>query len=413
MLADTANQIAALSANADIAEVASLATKALLERAVEGIDGDAPGLVLSAQQLVNFRKYEMAALALPTTLDDVVNYLGYETGGGGGLEASDFLQTFSMLHKHALQWNPLKRQISSLATTLEIFGKKMAIWNGACKELLAEVKISFVDMPGAAPQTFAALKASGHSVNLHNHSEWQIEADSAHITSQELALLIRELFDEVSHKVVEATYLEQQIAEYANELNNHIQPALSLKKKLILKKQESTDLAPLVTKIDRRAEEIKKYDTAYKAGVNTALSQTFAGFGPLAGIYLGVRADTLRQERNKMMAHQESDLADLQAARTVESALITVLYRLQQLELLVADAQLSVEHLNFMWSSIVSYATASQDATQTITDTISLVTFERRFNFVCAPWESVVENSRRLLEIFDEAERIIAADYQH
>jgi leucyl aminopeptidase (aminopeptidase T) len=111
------------------------------------------------------------------------------------------------------------------------------------------------------------------------------------------------------------------------------------------------------------------------------------------------------------MRLQESDLIVLQAARTVESALVTVLYRLQQLELLIADARISIEHLNFMWSSIVSYAKSSSEATQTITDTISLLTFERRFKFVSAPWEHVVKNSKQLLNIFDEAEKIIAADY--
>lgn len=413
MLADTLNKMSTLSADPDIAEVASLATESLVARAVEGIDGGAPGLVLSAQQLVNFRKYELAALALPTSLSEVVTYLGYETGGGGGLEATDFLKTFNMIHDHARQWNPLKREISLVATTLEIFGKKMAVWNQACKQLLDEVKIACVETPNQAPQTFAELKASGYNFKLDAYPELQVEADSARATSKELGTLIEELFDEVNKKVTEASALEQQITHYADELNGNIQPALSIKKKLILQKQESNELAPLVTKIDQRAEQIKRLDIAYHAGVKSALVETFSGFGPLAGIYLGIKADGQRKERNKLMALQESDLVVLQAARTVESALVTVLYRLQQLELLVADARVSIEHLSFMWGSIVTYAKSSSEATQTITDMISLLTFERRFNFVSAPWEHVVANSKRLLDIFDEAEKIIAADYSN
>jgi hypothetical protein len=411
MLADTLNKMSQLSADLDIAEVASLATESLVARAVEGIDGGAPGLVLSAEQLVNFRKYELAALALPTSLTEVVGYLGYETGGGGGLEATDFLNTFNMIHGHALQWNPLNREISLVATTLEIFGKKMAVWNQACQQLLDDVKIACVNTPDEAPKTFAELKTSGYNFKLDAYPELQVEAACARDTSKELSTLIQELFDEVNKKVMEATALEQQIKHYADELNNKIQPAISIKKKLILKKQESNELAPLVNKIEQRALEIKRLDVAYQAGVKSALMETFAGFGPLAGIYLGIKADGLRQDRNRLMRLQESDLIVLQAARTVESALVTVLYRLQQLELLIADARISIEHLNFMWSSIVSYAKSSSEATQTITDTISLLTFERRFKFVSAPWEHVVKNSKQLLNIFDEAEKIIAADY--
>ena len=411
MLAETVEKAESLAKDSGPAETAHYASKLILESAIEGVDGQAPGLILTAHQIVNFRKYELAALGLPTALTDVIIYLGYEQGAGPGLEPGDFLNLFNSIRGHALGWNPLQREIKLTATDLKIFGDKMRRWEEAFVDLLDTVKVAQQKDP-AAPKTLGELKSSNYHIDVERFKDLQVDLQSAAGVDKEIKTILEEIEADVKRQARSAADLRTRLVAYADNLNNKIQPSIHVKKELVLKRTQSEKAKVLLARIDERAAQIKSADNAYQAGVKNAIRQSFAGFGPLAGLFVGLKADKQRQRRNTLMKEQDADLALLAIEEKVQACLLVILYRFQQLEIVVRDASTCMENLVYVWSSIVLFAKDSEKSFEVIKDLNSLLTFRRRFISVCEPWVSVATQSHQLLDVFMQAEKIISQDYR-
>lgn len=100
----------------------------------------APGLILTKNEILALKKYELAGLALPTTLEHVIAYLGYETGAGPGLEAKDFQESFKIVHNHASRWRPLQTKLRSVSSELKAFAGDMLIYGESMLDLQKEIK---------------------------------------------------------------------------------------------------------------------------------------------------------------------------------------------------------------------------------------------------------------------------------
>lgn len=384
-----------------------------LQGSLEGVDiteDDTPGLILTAQQIVNFRKYELAARALPVTPASVNAYLGKAVNAGPGLMPADFLATFQMIHAHAGGWAPLRRDIRSTASGLQLFSGTMATFQESLLDILDEVNVRFADNPSRKPATLKALSAEGYNFNLERHPQLRMEAWSQAHTQGELTQMLRELKSSIEGQQRTTQDLLRRVTDYTDDLNDDVQPAIALKKQLVVDKIAEPGLAALQTSIDERAEQIKAKDNAYRAAVNSAIKKV-AWLGPIGGIVGGVKADKLRKERNELMKVQERELDQLSAVKGVQTALVSVMYRLGNLQIVVNDASVALENLRFVWQSLALSIDESAAAAGTIADVDSLLTLKRKFTRVTKPWLDVSQTSALLLAAFDKADKDIKKYY--
>ena len=102
------------------------------------------GIQLTKEQIISLRKYEVLGLSLPVRLQDVIAYLNYGAGDGGGLglKPADFLRTFSTTYDHAKRWSPLREKIMLTGTDLKIFAGSIIRAGSAIVEIYEDLKAS-------------------------------------------------------------------------------------------------------------------------------------------------------------------------------------------------------------------------------------------------------------------------------
>lgn len=407
MLAKTLDEVRQLQEDPTPEVEANLATRMMFDHALEGSDGHAPGLILTAEQIVNFRKYELAALALPGDLPSVIAYLGYERDLQAGLEPEDFLELFKSVRLHAAAWNPLVREVKDTAGRLELFSGRMKIWSDSFHAEINKVQVTNALEPGK-PAKLGDLLQLNPEMPADKFPMMDLDAESTDVAKTEFAAIFAEMQKAVAKEHAQTKAIEVRLVTYGNVMNNDIQPQISLKRQLISNRMESEKARQIQDRVDERALRIKEADEAYHAGVTEAVKGAVGG-NVLMSIYVGVRADEHRRKRNGLMEEQDADLVVLAAEKTIQSAMYVILSRFQLLEIVVSDASKCTENLITVWKSISGFTESSSVTAQEIDNAQTLVTFARHIRSVCDPWIDIKAKCQRLLNVFDQADRKIDA----
>jgi hypothetical protein len=401
----------ALKDDNSVVEDAAKAPGVLFEASV----GDSPdvlrdkGLILTKEQIKNLKKYEVAGLALPTQLHDVVAYLGYESGAGQGLEASDFQKTFSTIHAHARQWNPLRTDLINVGTKLEIFAGKMEVYGRTMEGIYADIRaLGTLEVHGI--KTLEDVKR----LKLELGDQFPgIDLDANDLeTKSEFALYLSKILDLVKEQESEVDDITQRLASFGFELANTVHPAIRLKMKVIENSPLSEQVRQLKDVIDSRDVQIDEKSKEYKKLVSSSLGSLTGGVPGLAGaIYFGVEAEKVRKERNRLLAEQSKDVADMQHKDHVIGSLKSVKLDLQRLDIIVIDADIATQNLTLVWNRLGDYFKQSSQSVDAINDALAVRSFMTNFRLVAEPWKGIKEDARKLLDVFAEADKEFTEEY--
>lgn len=358
------------------------------------------GLILTQAQLVSLKKYEMAGLALPTELKDVIAHLGYEEGGGHGLEASDFQNSFKIINSHAGRWRPLQQKLRSVSSELKLFASKMVIQGQSMEKLITEIRANvFLDAHDI--ETVADLER----VTLDLGDRYPgIDLDDQDRAS--VRRILTKIFNEIKKKNQLTAELKEELDEFGLDLKYKVLPEIKRKILAIDRNPLKSDLDQLKAKIEQRAKIIEEKNQEYKNTVKQSISSAtnFNVVGLGMAIYLGVEAESVRNERNALIAKQAADIAQLGSSDRILASLRTLQLELQDLDIVVIDADTATENLITVWNAISLYIEHSLEATEDITDGLKLKWFMADFNLIVEPWKSVESDADRLLDVFRQAD---------
>lgn len=371
----------------------------------------APGLILTKEQLKNIKRYEIAGLALPIELYNVINYLGYATGAGRGLEAVDFQKTFQLIHTHASSWNPLRVDLISVGHKLEIFASEMQS-HGRSMEYVAE-DIKKLDV--AVRYNINTLEdvrklelSMGHRFPGIALDDWDKEAVS------DFSYILDQILESVKQQEAEANSIKVRLDTFAMVLAEEVRPGLQLKLRLIDNNKLSDEIKALNVIIEDRAkaidEKVKEYKDLVKQAVGSAASLNIVGIA--MSIYVGVEAERVRKERDRLRADQARDIAEMQTKNRILGSLNRVRLDLQDLDLIVIDADIATKNLVTVWNKLSIFIKQSSDRIDAIDDGLSVRRFMSAFRLVVAPWETIQKDAGLLLNVFAEADREFRAEYQ-
>jgi hypothetical protein len=362
------------------------------------------GLILTKQQIIDLRKYEAAGLALPHTLKDVVSYLNYGAGqdGGSGLKAADFLTTFVDIRNHAGGWSPLRGDIMLTGSELKIFGASMEVYGRSVEELYEEVK--------------AANLLDKHKVNtLEDLRKVELEKgvkfpglELEEDTVAEFGFYLDEILNKVKINQGKVNKIKEDLSAFDNALRSKIIPSIKLRIELIKRNSYAADIKVLDDVISRRAAEIAEKNTQYKKLVNDSLGSLAGGlniFGLGMAIYLGVEAENVKAERNRLNKLQDRDIEVLKNKNQTLGSLKRVENDLQNLDVIAIEAEVATRNLVFVWNAIHLYINASKKAVEGIHDALSLRRFMTAFREVVLSWVTISKDSDALVEVFREADK--------
>lgn len=360
------------------------------------------GLILTKDQIKNLKRYELKGLALPTQLKDVVAYLGYEMGAGPGLEARDFQGTFKLIHDHASLWNPLRTDLLTISDKLVIFAGSMQVYGRSMGEVLDDIRaLGLVEKYNI--ETLEDLRRVELELGIKFPGIERADRE-------DLGYYLDRILQKVREQEDEANAIKLRLDDFGRQLANRVAPEIKLRLALIDNNNLGAEIKALQVKIDNRAKDIDEKSKEYKKLIQDAISGIPTG-GIILVIYISVQAEKVRKERDKMRKAQEADIALMEKKDRILASLGRVRMDMQDLDLLVIDADIATKNLITVWNKLSTFISESVIEVNGINDGLSMRRFKNQFELVVKPWETIEIDAKKLLNVFAEADREFREEY--
>ncbi len=387
----------------DLITVAATAPEALFSSSVATPETDTrdTGLILTKDQIKSLKKYEIAGLALPTELKDVIAYLGYESGAGKGLEATDFQKTFQLVNGHARLWNPLRTDMLTVNTKLAVFAESVGTYHEAMEDVFKSIKaLELVDE---------------HGINtLEDLRKFEINSgitfpDIEALDRSDLGYYLDQILEKIKEQAIEATRIKERLKTFGEALDGQVLVGIKQKLSLMDNHSVGSEIKALQVKIDERSTAIDEKNKEYKELVMQAVGSVFGNLAML--IYSSVEAEKIRKERNRLSNEQEKDIALMDQKNRILASLGRVRMDFQNLDLVVIDADIATKNLITVWNSLHTFIAASATEIKGIHDGLSMRRFRNQFNLVVKPWETIKVDAKKLEDVFAAADREFKEEY--
>lgn len=387
----------------DLITVAATAPEALFSSSVATPETDTrdTGLILTKDQIKSLKKYEIAGLALPTELKDVIAYLGYESGAGKGLEATDFQKTFQLVNGHARLWNPLRTDMLTVNTKLAVFAGSVGTYHEAMEDVFKSIKaLELVDE---------------HGINtLEDLRKFEINSgitfpDIKALDRSDLGYFLDQILEKIKEQAIEATRIKERLKKFGEALDGEVLGDIKQKLSLMDNHSVGSEIKALQVKIDERSMTIDEKNKEYKELVMQAVGSVFGNLAML--IYSSVEAEKIRKERNRLSNEQEKDIALMDQKNRILASLGRVRMDFQNLDLVVIDADIATKNLITVWNSLHTFIAASATEIKGIHDGLSMRRFRNQFNLVVKPWETIKVDAKKLEDVFAAADREFKEEY--
>jgi hypothetical protein len=391
---------------------ASLAPKVLMDASVGRLDDTTrePGLILTKEQIKNIKRYEMVGLRLPVELQDVITFLGYEKGAGQGLEATDFQKTFTTVRNHAGTWNPLRVDLLAVGSKLQVFAGQMLVYGKGVEEIYADIK----EGPLAQYNIKTLEDLKKVELELGEHFPG-LELDTEDMeTVKDFGFYLDTMLKQVKAREDEANHIKVRLDKFSYELTNTVYPAVKLRLSAIDNNTLAAEIKALNLVIEQRAEDIdiktKDYNDLVQKAFSSAGSMNIVGIA--MSIYLGVQAETIRKDRNKLRDEQARDIATMKTKDFILGRLGTVRMELQDLDMIIIDADIATKNLVTVWNKIALFINQSSQSVNEITDGLKLRRFIMEFRLVIDPWSTIKNDTHLLLDVFKQADDEFRIEYE-
>jgi hypothetical protein len=360
------------------------------------------GLILTKEQIKHLKRYEMAGLALPTELKDVIAYLSYETGAGKGLEAVDCQKSFRLIHGHASLWNPLRTDLLTVSDKLAVFAGTIQVHGRSIAEVFDDVRaLGLVEEHNI--ETLADLQRVEQELGIKFPPISKVDRN-------DIAHFLDEILAKVLEREAEANRIKIRLDAFGKQLAARVIPEIKLRLATIDNNSLGSEIMALQTKIDARAKDIDEKNKEYKQLVKEAIGGVTQG-GLILVIYLSVTAEKIRKERNKLQEQQAADIDSMESKNRILASLNRVRSDFQDLDLIVVDADIATKNLITVWNKMSTFIAESSGEIHGLHDGLSLRRFKNKFNLVVKPWETIEKDAYALLAVFAQADAEFREEY--
>lgn len=399
----------------DIVDEASRAPDVLMDGSLGRLEDSTrePGLILTKEQIKNIKRYEMAGLALPIEIGAVIGYLGYNEGDGAGkgLEPKDFQRTFTLINNHARTWNPLRTELISVTSKLQVFADDIKNNGITMEDIYSDVR-ALKKLEGYDIKTLEDIRKLKDELG-DRLKDFTLDAADKSTVSQ-FSYFLNNILEAVNCQQTEANGIKVRLDTFAKVLAETVLPEIKIKIATINNSNLADLIKTLSEEIETRAQIIEELDTAYKNSVKSALDAVskLNIVGLAVSIYTGVEAEKIRKKRNEERKIQEEKIAEMRTKNKVLASIHRVRADLQDLDIIVVDADIATKNLVTVWNKITIFIDRSKQGVNAINDALSLYQFMDHFRSVVRPWETVGRDAELLYGVFDQADKEFREEYR-
>ncbi|MGE0933701.1 pore-forming cytotoxin subunit YaxA [Yersinia enterocolitica] len=371
------------------------------------ITGEQTGVVRSGgiftkEDLINLKLYVRKGLSLPTKQDEVEAYLGYKKIDIPGLEPKDIKLLFDEIHHHALNWNDVEQAVLQQSLDLDVAAKNIISTGNEIINLINQMPIT------------VRVKTM-----LGDITDQQLENITYESADHEVASALKDILDEMKvdinrHQATTAN-VRKKVSDYritltGGELSsgdkvNGLEPQVKTKYDLMEKNNLRKSIKELDEKRKEKRQRIEQLKKDYDKFVGLSFTGAVGGIIAIAitGGIFGAKAENARKEKNVLISEVAELESKVSSQRALQTALEALSLSFSDIGIRMVDAESALNHLDFMWLSVLNQITESQTQFATINNTLRLTSFVNKFQQVITPWKSVGGSARQLVDIFDEA----------
>ncbi|MDB6368467.1 alpha-xenorhabdolysin family binary toxin subunit A [Photorhabdus bodei] len=382
------------------------ATLQLLTGKQEGVAR--PGGIFTKEDLINIKLYVKKGLSLPFNLEEVKSYLGYQKINIAGLEPEDIHTLFEEIRTHSFSWSDVENDILQQSIDLEIIGQQITETGENIISIINEMPI------------ITRIK-----MRLGEISERQLAQITYTHEDREVSSALEEILDTIKNDIkkqrektekVKTEVSDFKLKLIGGRLSNGsialgLQPQVENKRKLMKDYKMSVSIEDLDDKIIEKKEEIVQLKKDYDKFVGLAFSGIAAGLIGLAitGGIFGSKAEEVRKRKNMLIEEVRSLEESIKGKRALQKSITSLSLDFSDIDTRLLDAEVALNHLDYMWQSMLTQINASKDKFTQINDALNLTSFITKFQQVINPWKEVEGSAKQLVKVFDEALK----EYKH
>lgn len=360
------------------------------------------GGIFTKEDLINLKLYVRKGLSLPIKQDEVETYLGYKKIDIPGLEPIDIKNLFYDIHNHALNWSDVEQGALQQSLDLDIAAKNIVSTGDEIINVINQMPIT------------VRVKTL-----LGDITDKQLEDITYESADHEIATALKDILDDMKKDINRhqktTENIRQKVSNYritltggelssGNKLNG-LEPQVKAKYDLMEKNNMRKSIKELDDKIKEKKQRIDQLKKDYDKFVGLSFTGAAGGIIGIAitGGIFGAKAEKARKEKNALI-HEVSELEKkVSHQRTLQTSLETLSLLFSDIGIRMVDAESALNHLDFMWLSVLNQINESQTQFSTINNALRLTSFVNKFQQVITPWKSVADSALQLVHIFDEA----------
>jgi hypothetical protein len=332
------------------------------------------GFFIAQQDLGKIKAFAHYASGLPTNLNQIKEYLGYDRSGVPGLEPVNV----QALHKEAQGladfWNDIEVRMKQVAANLIVFSTDLNTFGAA---LIGAIK-GFAGYDKYKSQIGDIEAAQLPDIKLNGEDIERVH--SLLDLSGELVNIIQE------HKR-SSTDLKKRI-EYFLECITELKDNVSIACQAAANHNLNAEFADKIEQLQRLNTQIDELCRTY--GTFSKYTWVGAWWGPVglaisASIY-GPKAAKVREERDDAIARKNQLGGEVKNIDNVIGSLASFQLNLQSLEMLSMEAISGARNIEDIWLLINSYITASMALMEKNSNATTILVFETRLASLIEHW---------------------------
>ncbi|CNK45388.1 Uncharacterised protein [Yersinia frederiksenii] len=360
------------------------------------------GGIFTKEDIINLKLYVRKGLSLPIKLDEVEAYLGYNKINIPGLEPTDIKVLFEGVHNHALSWSDVEQSVLKQSLDLDVAAKSIVSTGDEIIDIINQMPIS------------VRVKTI-----LGDITDKQLSDITYESADHEIAKALKDILDNMKSDITKhqqtTESVRKKVADYrivliGGELSsgvkiNGLEPQVKTKYDLMEKNNLRKSIKELDDKIKEKKERIEQLKKDYDKFVGLSFTGAAGGVIGIAitGGIFGSKAENARKQKNSLIREVAELETKVSNQRKLQTSLEALSRSFSDIGIRMLDAESALNHLDFMWLSILNQITESQQQFSTINNALRLTSFVNNFRHVITPWKNVGESAHQLVNIFDEA----------
>nr|WP_280520272.1 alpha-xenorhabdolysin family binary toxin subunit A [Photorhabdus noenieputensis] len=382
------------------------ATLQLLTGKREGVAR--PGGIFTKEDLINIKLYVKKGLSFPFNLEEVKSYLGYQKIDIAGLEPEDIHTLFEEIRTHSFSWSHVENDILQQSIDLEVVGKQITETGENIISIINEMPI------------ITRIKRRLGGISHRQLAEITYTHEDREVSSV-LGEILDTMKNDINKQREKTEKVKTEVSDFklkliGGRLSNGsialgLQPQVENKRKLMRDNKMSVSIGDLDDKITEKKEEITQLKKDYDRFVGLAFSGIAGGLIGLAitGGIFGSKAEEVRKRKNMLIEEVRSLEESIKGKRALQKSITSLSLDFSDIDTRLLDAEVALNHLDYMWQSMLTQISASKDKFTQINDALNLTSFITKFQQVINPWKEVEGSAKQLVKVFDEALK----EYKH